>query len=261
MEVLNQKNQLKNLVPAALVEKTIIKGQGQLSSTGALVVKTGKFTGRSPKDRYIVEDSLTKDSVDWGDINIPITNDTYQKLFAKITKYADGLEEVYVRDAHACANPNYKLNVRVYTEYPWQNMFVYNMFLRPNESDLKGFTPDWKVYAFPGVKAEPKKHGTRQDNFSIINFSTKTIIIGGTAYTGEIKKGIFSVLNFTLPSENNVLSMHCSANVGAKGDTALFFGLSGTGKTTLSNDPERRLIGDDEHGWSCLLYTSPSPRD
>jgi len=250
MEVLNQKNQLKNLVPAALVEKTIIKGQGQLSSTGALVVKTGKFTGRSPKDRYIVEDSLTKDSVDWGDINIPITNDTYQKLFAKITKYADSLEEVYVRDAHACANPNYKLNVRVYTEYPWQNMFVYNMFLRPNESDLKGFTADWKVYAFPGVKAEPKKHGTRQDNFSIINFSTKTIIIGGTAYTGEIKKGIFSVLNFTLPSENNVLSMHCSANVGAKGDTALFFGLSGTGKTTLSNDPERRLIGDDEHGWS-----------
>lgn len=250
MEVLNQKNQLKNLVPAALVEKTIIKGQGQLSSTGALVVKTGKFTGRSPKDRYIVKDALTENSVDWGDINIPISGDTFSKLFSKITKYADSLEEVYVRDAHACANPNYKLNVRVYAEYPWQSMFVYNMFLRPSANDLKDFSPEWKVYAFPGVKADPKEHGTRQDNFSIINFTKKTIIIGGTAYTGEIKKGIFSVLNYTLPTSNNVLSMHCSANVGTKGDTSLFFGLSGTGKTTLSNDPERRLIGDDEHGWS-----------
>ncbi len=250
MEVLNQKKQLRNLVPAALVEKTIINGQGQLSSTGALVIKTGKFTGRSPKDRYIVKDALTENSVDWGDINLPISTDTFSKLYSKIIKYAESLDEIYVRDAHACANPNYKLNVRVYTEYPWQSLFAYNMFLRPSAKDLENFVPDWKVFSFPSVLADAKVHGTRQENFAIINFTKKTIIIGGTAYTGEIKKGIFSVLNYLLPTQNNVLPMHCSANVGAQGDTALFFGLSGTGKTTLSNDPERRLIGDDEHGWS-----------
>lgn len=250
MEVLNQKNQKKNLQPAALVEQTIIKGQGQLSSTGALCVKTGKFTGRSPKDRFIVKDAITKNSVDWGDINLPIKASAFTELYNKIINHANSLDEIYVRDAYACANPNYRLNVRVYTEFPWQNMFAYNMFLRPTQKDLQDFTPDWKVYSFPSVKADPKAHGTRQENFAIINFSKKTIIIGGTAYTGEIKKGIFSALNYILPTEHNALPMHCSANVGNQGDTALFFGLSGTGKTTLSNDPERRLIGDDEHGWS-----------
>ncbi|MEL6865748.1 MAG: phosphoenolpyruvate carboxykinase (ATP) [Bacteroidota bacterium] len=250
MKELTQSNQRHNLQPAALVEKSIINGQGQLSSTGALVVKTGKFTGRSPKDRYIVKDDLTATTVDWGNINIPIEESTYTQLYDKIIDYANSLEDVYVRDAHAGANPNYRLNVRVYTEYPWQNIFAYNMFLRPTEKELTGFSPDWRVLAFPGVKADPALHQTRQENFSIINFTEKTIIIGGTAYTGEIKKGIFSVMNYILPKEFNVLSMHCSANVGAVGDTALFFGLSGTGKTTLSNDPERRLIGDDEHGWS-----------
>ncbi|MEM9917995.1 MAG: phosphoenolpyruvate carboxykinase (ATP) [Bacteroidota bacterium] len=243
-------NQKHNLQPAALVESTIRQGQGKLSSTGALVVKTGKFTGRSPKDRFIVKDAVTAETVDWGSINIPIEQHNYEALYQKIMTYVDGLDEVYVRDAQAGANPNYRLNVRVFTEYPWQSIFAYNMFLRPNQKDLNSFEPDWKVYAFPGVVADPAEHGTRQSNFSIINFTEKTIIIGGTAYTGEIKKGIFSVLNFLLPTENNVLPMHCSANVGAEGDTALFFGLSGTGKTTLSNDPERRLIGDDEHGWS-----------
>ncbi|HFA50486.1 MAG TPA: phosphoenolpyruvate carboxykinase (ATP) [Bacteroidetes bacterium] len=250
MEVLTQKNQLKNLQPASLVERTIINGQGRLSSTGALAVNTGKFTGRSPKDRFIVKDAMTENTVDWGEINIPISSDSFAKLYDKTIKYANSLKEVYVRDAYACANPNYKLNVRVYTEYPWQNLFVYNMFLRPLQKDLANFSPEWRVFAFPGVKADPKIHKTRQDNFAIINFSKKTIIIGGTAYTGEIKKGIFSVLNYLLPTQNKVLSMHCSANVGHKGDTALFFGLSGTGKTTLSNDPNRHLIGDDEHGWS-----------
>lgn len=250
MEALNQKNQRKNLQPAALVQATIRKDLGKLSSTGALVVNTGKFTGRAPKDRYIVKDALTKNTVDWGDVNKPIEADTYAKLFSKITKYANTLDEIYVRDAYACANPNYRLNVRVYTEYPWSNMFVYNMFLRPKKKELANFAPDWQVFCFPGVLADPKEHGTRQENFAIINFTKKAIIIGGTAYTGEIKKGIFSVLNYLLPMKNNVLSMHCSANVGNTGDTALFFGLSGTGKTTLSTDPERRLIGDDEHGWS-----------
>ena len=241
---------LSNLTYAALVEKTIILRQGKLASTGALVVSTGKFTGRSPKDRYIVKDQLTEKAIDWGEINIPIAQSNYQALLKKMENYIEGLEEIYVRDAYACANPNYKLNIRFYTEYPWQNLFVHNMFLRPTERELAAFEPEWQVFAFPGVLADPILDKTRQENFSIINFSEKTIIIGGTAYTGEIKKGIFSVLNYILPTTNNVFSMHCSANVGAVGDTALFFGLSGTGKTTLSNDPERRLIGDDEHGWS-----------
>jgi phosphoenolpyruvate carboxykinase (ATP) len=243
-------NQKINLQPAALVESTIRKDQGQLSSTGALVVKTGKFTGRSPKDRFIVKDSITEKTVDWGAINIPIESSSFDALYDKIMDYKKGLQEVYVRDAYACANPNYRLNIRVHTEHPWQNLFAYNMFLRPTEKDLKNFEPEWEVFAFPSVKADPAVHKTRQENFAIINFTKKAIIIGGTAYTGEIKKGIFSVLNFLLPTQNGVLPMHCSANTGSEGDTALFFGLSGTGKTTLSNDPERRLIGDDEHGWS-----------
>ena len=250
METLVKNNQKYNLQPAALIESTIKSGQGQLSSTGALVVRTGKFTGRSPKDRFIVKDAITENKVDWGPINIPIEQKSFELLYEKIKKFAAQAEQIYVRDAYACANPNYRLNVRVYTEHPWQNMFVYNMFLRPTQKDLSNFSPDWKVYAFPSVLANPSEHGTRQENFSIINFTEKTVIIGGTAYTGEIKKGIFSVLNFILPTENKVLPMHCSANVGSEGDTALFFGLSGTGKTTLSNDPSRRLVGDDEHGWS-----------
>ncbi len=248
--MIKSSNQKHNLQPAALVEKTIRLGQGKLSSAGALVINTGKFTGRSPKDRFIVEDAITEHTVDWGDINIPIAKSSFDALYEKMMKYMESCEEVYVRDAAACANPNYQLNVRVFTEYPWQNLFVYNMFLRPTETELETFSPDWEVYAFPSVLANVDEHNTRQENFSIINFTEKKIIVGGSAYTGEIKKGIFSALNFILPTENKVLPMHCSANTGANGDTALFFGLSGTGKTTLSNDPERRLIGDDEHGWS-----------
>lgn len=241
---------LSNLTPASLVERTILSGEGHLASTGALAVKTGKFTGRSPKDRFIVQDDYTRDLVDWGNINIPISQDSYEGLRNKIRLYMDQKDEYYSRDVFACANPNYRLSIRVFTESAWQNIFVHNMFLRPSSKELKTFSPDWTVFAFPGVKADPEADGTRQENFSIINFTEKTIIIGGTAYTGEIKKGIFSVLNCLLPHEKGVLPMHCSANVGNAGDTALFFGLSGTGKTTLSNDPERRLIGDDEHGWS-----------
>ncbi len=250
MEKLTQKNQRHNLSPAALVQRTIELKQGTLSSSGALSVKTGKFTGRSPKDRFIVEDDITSKTVDWGNINIPISGDSFDALYEDIINYANSQDEIFVRDAFACANPNYRLNVKVYTEYPWQSIFAYNMFLRPTEKELETFSADWEVYSFPSVKADPKIHNTRQENFAIINFTKKKIIIGGTAYTGEIKKGIFSVLNFVLPTEKNVLSMHCSANTGSNGDTCLFFGLSGTGKTTLSADRERRLIGDDEHGWS-----------
>lgn len=244
-------NTKENLTVAGLVEDCIKSGQGKLSKTGALIVNTGKFTGRSPKDRFIVEDKITKEMVDWGDINQPIDSSYYDLLEDKILKYAKGLDHIYMRDAYACASRKYRINVKVYTEFAWQNMFAYNMFLRPDGEDIEDLvTDEWSIYAFPNVLADPSIHGTRQENFSIINFTKKMIIIGGTAYTGEIKKGIFSVLNFELPTQRKVLSMHCSANVGTKGDTALFFGLSGTGKTTLSNDPDRRLIGDDEHGWS-----------
>ncbi len=240
---------LWNLTPADLTEETILRGQGVLSDTGALVVNTGEFTGRSPKDRFIVCDETTEQAVWWGDINIKFTPENFNKLYGKITAYLTG-RDVYVRDAYACADENYRLNLRVITETPWSNMFANNMFLRPEKAELENFNPEWHVICAPGFMAIPAEDGTRQHNFAVINFSEKKVIIGGTGYTGEIKKGIFSVLNFILPHEKDTLSMHCSANVGKDGDTAVFFGLSGTGKTTLSSDPNRRLIGDDEHGWS-----------
>ncbi len=239
-----------NLSPAVLVQKTLSNGQGQLTNAGALSIDTGKFTGRSPKDRYIVEDEKTNNTVHWGDINIPMTTDQFDRLHTKVLNHLNAKEELYVRDAYACANLKYKLDIRVVTEFPWQNLFAYNMFLRPSDHEIEQFNHEWLILAAPGCMADPLEDGTRQENFAAINFTKKTIIIGGTAYTGEIKKGIFSVLNYTLPTENNVFPMHCSANVGQQGDTALFFGLSGTGKTTLSTDPNRKLIGDDEHGWS-----------
>ena len=159
-------------------------------------------------------------------------------------------KELYVRDVYACADDAYRMNVRVINEYPWSNMFAYNMFLRPTDDEISNFDAEWTIINAPGFMADAKIDGTRQHNFAILSFSKKTILIGGTGYTGEIKKGIFSALNFILPHQKNVLSMHCSANIGKEGDTAIFFGLSGTGKTTLSADPDRNLIGDDEHGWS-----------
>ena len=173
----------------------------------------------------------------------------FDALYNRMKAYLNG-KDVYVRDAYAGADDNFRLNLRVVNEYPWSNMFAYNMFLRPTAEEIKDFEADWHIVNAPGFMADPKIDGTRQHNFAVINFTKKMIIIGGTGYTGEIKKGIFSVLNYILPHERNVLSMHCSANVGEKGDTSIFFGLSGTGKTTLSSDPDRRLIGDDEHGWT-----------
>lgn len=238
-----------NLSPAELTQETLDLNQGVLSDTGALVIKTGEFTGRSPKDRFIVCDENTENSVWWGDINIKFTPENFDKLHAKINTYLAG-KNVYVRDAYACADESYRLNLRVVTEFPWSNMFASNMFLRPESSELENFNPEWHIVCAPGMMAVADEDGTRQHNFAVVNFTKKMIIIGGTGYTGEIKKGIFSVLNYVLPHEKNTLSMHCSANVGKEGDTAVFFGLSGTGKTTLSSDPNRRLIGDDEHGWS-----------
>ncbi|MDP4665237.1 MAG: phosphoenolpyruvate carboxykinase (ATP) [Flavobacteriaceae bacterium] len=238
-----------NLTPAELVEETIIQGQGILSNTGALAVDTGKFTGRSPKDRFVVCDENTENTVFWGDVNIKFTPEKFDALYQRMRAYLTN-KDLYVRDAKACADPTYNMNIRVVTEFPWSNMFASNMFLRPSDEEIQSFEPDWHIVCAPDFMADPEVDGTRKSNFAIINFSKKMIIIGGTGYTGEIKKGIFSVLNYVLPHEHGVLSMHCSANVGKDGDTAVFFGLSGTGKTTLSSDPDRRLIGDDEHGWS-----------
>ncbi|MBL0246305.1 MAG: phosphoenolpyruvate carboxykinase (ATP) [Chitinophagales bacterium] len=237
-----------NLTPAELVEKTITLKQGSLSDTGALAIDTGEFTGRSPDDKFTVQDDKTRDTVNWAKNN-PISEAHFEQLYQDITAYLTG-KDMYVMDACACAHPDYALNVRAITEYPWQSLFVSNMFIRLNENEIASHKPDWVVINAPGFHANAKTHGTRQHNFAAINFTRKMILIGGTAYTGEIKKGIFTVLNYILPQEHGVLSMHCSANVGQKNDTALFFGLSGTGKTTLSADPNRRLIGDDEHGWS-----------
>jgi phosphoenolpyruvate carboxykinase (ATP) len=238
-----------NLSPAELAEISVKKGQGTITNTGALAIDTGEFTGRSPKDKFTVKDAITENAVWWNNFNIPFDSQKFDALQKKMIAYLNG-KEIFVRDAIACADPRYKMNVRVINEYAWSNMFVYNMFLRPSENELTNFSPEWLIINAPGFHANPTEDGTRQHNFSIIDFSRKTILIGGSGYTGEIKKGVFTVLNFVLPHQKNVLSMHCSANIGEKGDTALFFGLSGTGKTTLSADPNRKLIGDDEHGWT-----------
>ena len=233
-----------------LHNETIVRDQGKETSLGAVAINTGEFTGRSPNDRFIVKDIVTKNEVWWSDINLPFDPQKFENLYEKVVKYLSN-KEVFVRDAMVCADENYKVKIRVVNEYPWSNMFAFNMFLRPTEDELTNFTPEWTIVNAPGFMAVPLEDGTRQHNFSILNFTKKIALIGGTGYTGEMKKGIFSALNFILPVYKNTLPMHCSANVGKAGDSAIFFGLSGTGKTTLSTDSNRSLIGDDEHGWTA----------
>lgn len=237
-----------NLSPEMLTEQTVNLGQGSITDMGALAVNTGKFTGRSPKDKFTVKDTTTENSVDWSDINIAISPAHYDILYNDLCAYLKD-KELWVRDAYACADPKHRLNILVVNEYPWANLFCNDLFLRPTPEEIQTQTPEWTILQAPGFEANPEIHGTRQGNFTVVNFTTKVILIGGSAYTGEMKKGIFGVLNYILPHEKGVLSMHCSANEGDAGDVALFFGLSGTGKTTLSADPHRKLIGDDEHGW------------
>ncbi|HXI00111.1 MAG TPA: phosphoenolpyruvate carboxykinase (ATP) [Sphingobacteriaceae bacterium] len=232
------------LNPQDLNNCILSMAEGVSSDTGAMVVDTGEFTGRAPKDRYIVNDNITQKAINWGDVNIPISTENYNKLYTKLIDYLN-TKTVFAQDGFACAEEKYTTSIRVISQTAYQSLFAHNMFLR---SEARLLRPEWTILAAPGLKADPESDGTRQHNFSVINFSDKIILIGGTGYTGEIKKAIFSVLNFLLPLQN-VLPMHCSANVGKQGDTAIFFGLSGTGKTTLSADPERYLIGDDEHGW------------
>lgn len=238
-----------NLTPAELVEEALKRGEGQLADSGALAADTGEFTGRSPKDKFCVKDAKTENTVWWGDVNQPFDSDKFESLLNKVIQHWTG-KEVFMRDAYACADPAYKLTIKVFTEKAYNNLFCHNLFLRPSAEELKNFDAEWVIINAPSFHANPSVDGTRQHNFSLIDFTRKIILVGGSGYTGEMKKGIFTVLNYILPQEKNVLSMHCSANIGEQGDTAIFFGLSGTGKTTLSADPNRKLIGDDEHGWS-----------
>ena len=237
------------LSPEELSRQAVERGEGVLNDTGALLINTGEFTGRSPKDKFIVKDAMTENSVHWNDFNIPIDGKYFDQMHAKLLAHLEN-KELWVRDAYACADPAYRINIRVVNENPWSNLFCYNMFLRPKEEELENFKPDWQIIQAPSFMADPKTDGTRQHNFAMVSFTKKMILIGGTGYTGEMKKGIFTILNYILPHDKHVLSMHCSANLGKDGDTAIFFGLSGTGKTTLSADPNRKLIGDDEHGWT-----------
>ncbi|WP_240619128.1 phosphoenolpyruvate carboxykinase (ATP) [Chitinophaga costaii] len=238
------------LSPEELVAQTLARQQGMLADSGALAINTGAFTGRSPKDKYIVKDAITANTVYWNDFNIPVTPAVFDQLQQKIAHYLSE-KEVWVRDSYACADQQYRINIRVITETPWASLFAHNMFLRPTEEELEYGSIEWTILQVPGFLANPAEDGTRQPNFTIVNFTKKMILIGGSSYTGEIKKGIFTILNYILPQDKNVLSMHCAANQGKDGHTAIFFGLSGTGKTTLSTDPARKLIGDDEHGWTA----------
>ncbi|UJP64376.1 phosphoenolpyruvate carboxykinase (ATP) [Mongoliitalea daihaiensis] len=238
-----------NLTPAELVEHSLQNDEGKLTDVGALMADTGEFTGRSPKDRFIVLDEQTKDSVWWGDINIPISEEKFDILHQKMLLFLEQ-KDLYARQAFAGVDPRYRLNLTVVNTLAWHNLFCNNMFLRPSKEELDHFVSDFTIICAPEFEADPETDGTRQKNFAIINFTKRILLIGGTAYAGEMKKGIFSILNYILPYQHQVLSMHCSANKGANGDTAVFFGLSGTGKTTLSADPKRALIGDDEHAWT-----------
>lgn len=238
-----------NLTTEDLVSRTLELGQGKLNDTGALCVNTGKFTGRSPRDKFIVKDEITEHLVDWGQINNPISPLLFDSLYNTVCSHIKD-QEIWVRGVKACADERYKLNILVVNETPWANLFCKQLFIRPEDQAVANFDADWLILQVPSFLAEPSIDGTRNENFTIVNFTRKIILIGGSAYTGEMKKGIFSVLNMSLPHYDKVLPMHCAANEGKDGDVALFFGLSGTGKTTLSTDPERSLIGDDEHGWA-----------
>ncbi len=244
----NNDRALWNLTPPELYEEAIQNDEAKLTKDYALRVLTGKYTGRSPQDKFIIDQESVHDDIDWGDINQPADEEVFENLFDQVTDYLQD-KKLYVKDCYAGADKKYQLNVRVVSEAAYHGLFAHNMFIRPNNEELKHHEPDFTVLAAPNFKADPEKDGTRSETFILVNFDKKIILIGGTLYSGEVKKGIFSVMNYLLPKKD-VMAMHCSANMSKNGDTAVFFGLSGTGKTTLSSDPDRVLIGDDEHGWS-----------
>jgi len=238
----------RNLSVEKLVEIAVQKNEGLVTSTGSLSVKTGKYTGRSPDDRFIVFDDLTHDKIHWGKVNKRIPTEIFEKLSQKMKKYVDG-KELYVFDGFVGADVENRSSIRVITDHAWQSLFVHQLFIRPSATELESHEPEFTVMCINDFESIPEVDGTSSNAFILINLSKKLVLIGATNYAGEIKKSIFSVMNFILPP-TDVFPMHCSANVGRDGDTVLFFGLSGTGKTSLSADPQRMLIGDDEHGWS-----------
>ncbi len=238
----------RNLSVPALVEKALQANEGTLSETGALVVNTGKYTGRSPDDKFVVDYPSIHDEIAWGKVNVPMTPETFEKIYNKMTAYLQG-RDIYIFDGFAGADPKYTQRFRIVNELASQNLFIHQLLIRPEKEQLENFEPDFTIIAAPGFKCIPEIDGTNSEAAIIVSFEKRVVIIAGSQYSGEIKKSVFSVMNYLLP-KNGVFPMHCSANIGSQGDTALFFGLSGTGKTTLSADPERMLIGDDEHGWS-----------
>jgi phosphoenolpyruvate carboxykinase (ATP) len=238
-----------NLSVPALYEEAVRRREGLISAGGPLVCRTGQHTGRSPNDKFFVREPSSEDKIAWSKVNRPIEAAAFDALHQRMLNYVEG-KELFVQDCYAGADPRYRLPVRVITEQAWHSLFAKHMFIDvPDSAGRPAHTPEFTVIDLPGLHAEPAVHGTNSEVFIVINFAKKLVLIGGTSYAGEIKKSIFTVMNYLLPLRN-VMSMHCSANVGEGGDAALFFGLSGTGKTTLSSDPHRNLIGDDEHGWS-----------
>jgi phosphoenolpyruvate carboxykinase (ATP) len=238
----------RNLTPSQLYEHALRRNEGVVTAGGPFAAVTSPHTGRSPNDKFLVQEPDSTDRIWWGKVNQAITPEQFGLLKADVEAHLAG-QELFIRDVYAGADPNFRLPIRFVTPNAWHALFVHNMFLRPADGELSRFAPGFEVLHAPEFQADPAEHGTRSGTFIVVSFAQRTILIGGTRYAGELKKSIFSVLNYLLPLRG-VLPMHCSANVGKEGDCALFFGLSGTGKTTLSADPERRLIGDDEHGWS-----------
>lgn len=248
-ELLNGGNINVQLSVPQLAEKATSRGEAMLTVDGAVRAETGKYTGRSPKDKYTVEEESTKDKIDWGKVNRPISSEVFDNLYVKVVKYLKERDELFVFKGFAGADKDSQLSIQVINEYAWHNLFAHQLFIRPTEEELASHVADFTVISAPNFKADPAVDGTASETFIIVSLEKKIILIGGTEYAGEIKKSIFGIMNYLLPQQG-ILSMHCSANVGEAGDVALFFGLSGTGKTTLSADPDRKLIGDDEHGWS-----------
>ena len=259
----------RNLTTAELYEEAIRNHEGLLAASGPLAVSTGQYTGRSPKDKFVVRDTESSDKIWWGSVNQPLDEEKFNALRDRMLDYLgigdrgpgtgdrtagrpdprSAIRKLYTQDLFVGADPDYRLSVRIATESAWANLFARNLFIRPGRGELDGFIPDFTVLNVPSFHADPVRDGTRSETFIVLNMRQRMVLIGGTEYAGEIKKSMFTVMNYILPLEG-VLPMHCSANIGERGDTALFFGLSGTGKTTLSADPRRTLIGDDEHGWS-----------
>ncbi len=247
--IINPTEVHRNLTPAELTERAVARGEGILNDTGALCVYTGKYTGRSPQDRFVVDEPLIHDDIDWGSVNVPISVEKFEAIYKRMTAYLQN-REIFVFDGFAGADEAYRLNVRVVNEFASQNLFIHQLLIRPSAEALENFEPGFTIICAPGFKCIPEVDGVHSEAAIIVSFEKKCVIIAGSQYAGEMKKSVFSVMNYLMP-EQDVFPMHCSANVGKDGDCALFFGLSGTGKTTLSADPNRFLIGDDEHGWSA----------